>query len=399
MAVDSPRVAGFRFSGIHCGIKADEKLDLGLIATEEPVVAAAVFTKNRVKAAPVLVGEERIERGRVQAVLVNSGNANACTGEDGLRAVRDTCGAVAEELDVDMGYVFPASTGVIGVPLPVDRIESAVVRLVAELSEDHAQRFAESIMTTDRWVKVSQVNFEVEGHQPATVLGIAKGAGMIHPNMATTLCFLMTDAPMSSSFLRTTLRLAVDNTFNAITVDGDTSTNDTVLALSSGKVNVEPLRGSDRDAKNFGAAMNQVLHELSHSIVKDGEGAKHVVTLEVYGAPSEAAARQVARHVSNSLLVKTAVHGCSPNWGRLVMAAGTAGVMFDPAKLEIRFDDVVVVRKGVAVGGSSEELAREVMGQAEYHVGIGIGSGPAKSSCIFCDIGDTYVDINSSYVS
>jgi len=394
-----PRVEGFRFAGGPCGIKRDGSPDLGLIVADDEVAAAAVLTRNRVKAAPVQVAAERLERGRARAILVNSGNANACTGKRGIKATRDTTGVLADALEVDDSLVLPASTGVIGAPLPVERIETGIPKLVEALSPDGASDFARAIMTTDQWPKMASVQITIGNKQKATVLGVAKGAGMIHPNMATTLAFVVTDAPMSSSFLKRALRSATRETFNAITVDGDTSTNDAIFAMASSRVDATPLRGEDRDARRFKGALRDVLDELARSIVRDGEGAKKLVTVEVVSAPSEDAATKVARAVAGSLLVKTAIHGEDPNWGRILAAAGNAGVAFDPDKVEIRFDRVVVARKGMAIGPGAEQEAKGVMQQPEYTIRVKIGGGKAKARYVMCDIGHDYVTLNGSYRS
>lgn len=398
-SAEHPEVAGFRFAAVASGIKAQNRPDLGLIAADADAVIAAVLTKNRVKAAPVIVAAERLERGRARALLVNSGNANACTGKRGIAAARETTAAVADALSVEEALVIPASTGVIGEPLPAEKIRDAVPVLIERLAPDAASRFAEAILTTDRWPKMASVQIQVGGKRTATVLGIAKGAGMIHPNMATTLAFVLTDAPASSSFLRKSLRRATDETFNAISVDGDTSTNDAIFVLASGRVDAPNLRGEDRDARKFRDALRDVLGELGRSIVRDGEGAERLVTIEVVGSTSEEAARKVAETVSRSLLVKTALHGADPNWGRILAAAGNAGVAFDPDKVELRFDDIVVVRRGVAVGPGAEQDARVVMRRPEYTIRLKLGPGKARARYLTCDLGPEYVRINAAYRS
>ncbi|MFW6050718.1 MAG: bifunctional glutamate N-acetyltransferase/amino-acid acetyltransferase ArgJ [Myxococcota bacterium] len=392
-----PEVAGFRFAGIAAGIKNGGELDLGLVAADGPVATAAVFTENQVRAAPVELSAARLERGRAQAVLVNSGNANACTGKAGDRAARETTGAVADALGIDPAMVLPASTGVIGEPLPAERIVQAVPRLVAALSPGGAADFARAILTTDRGSKTAHRRVAVARNRQATVLGIAKGAGMIHPRMATTLAFVVTDAPMHSSFLRRALRQATDRSFNRVTVDRETSTNDTIVAMASGRVQAEALRGSGPEARKFMDALAGVLEELAKQVVADGEGAAHLVRVEVVGAPSEEAACKVAERVATSLLVKTALHGCDPNWGRIIAAAGMAGVAFDPSKVEIRFDDVIVARKGLAVGQVAEAAARQVMQRPEYTLRLRIGPGRARGHHYTCDLGHEYVRINADY--
>jgi len=392
-----PGVDGFRFAGIACGIKESGKADLGLIVADEVVPAAALFTRNLVKAAPVVVAADRIERGRARAVLVNSGNANACTGREGIALTRSTTESVASALGADVDTIIPASTGIIGRRLPAERMEGATEELIADLSVDGADRFAKAIMTTDRWAKTAHRKVPIAPGVEATILGIAKGAGMIHPDMATTLAFILTDAPTHSSFLNKALRRGAEQTFNALSVDGETSTNDTIIAMASGKLPISPIGGTDREAKTFTAAIQDVLDELGKSIVRDGEGAEHVVRLEVHGAPSEDAARKIAERVAGSLLVKTAVHGCDPNWGRILSAAGTAGVSFDPTNVEIRIGNVVLCKKGMGTGGDSEHRAAEVMREAEYVIRIKLGPGSAKAHYTFCDVGHEYVKVNSDY--
>ncbi len=394
-----PTVRGFRFGATACGIKADGKLDLGIIVADDAVSCAGLFTKNRVKAAPVVLSMQRVERGRAQAIVVNSGNANACTGPKGMEDAKVITSIVADELGVADDMVLMASTGVIGQPLPSERIESALPGLVAEARPDRIDEFARAIMTTDRWPKVSSIKFPIGYDKEVTVLGIAKGAGMIHPDMATTLAFVLTDAPMHSSFLQRALSTAVDRTFNRLTVDGCTSTNDTILAMSSSAVESEPLRGSDRDARRFIDALVDVLGELGKRIVQDGEGAQHVIQLEVVGAPSEDAALKVAEQIGRSMLVKAAIWGRDPNWGRMMAAAGMAGVAFDPEKVEIKFGKVTVVRKGVAVGREAEEDARRVMAEPSYRIQMKLGPGKAKATYLFCDIGEEYLRVNASYRS
>jgi glutamate N-acetyltransferase/amino-acid N-acetyltransferase len=399
MTESHPTVAGFRFAGIASGIKPNGGPDLGLIVADDVVPAAAMFTRNRIKAAPVLIAEERMERGRAQAILANSGCANACTGKEGIDRCRDITIALADAVGIGEECVLPASTGVIGTQLPTERMEAAMPRLIEDLSPDGIGRFAEAIRTTDRWPKVASIQFQIGYKETATLLGVAKGAGMIHPNLATTLAFVVTDAPMSSSFLKTALRRAVDQTFNALTVDGETSTNDTIFALASGRVETPALRGTDRDAKRFQDALVDVLGELGKSIVRDGEGAQHVVRIEVVGGPSEAASRQVAERIATSLLVKTAIHGCDPNWGRILSAAGMAPVAFDLEKVEIRIGKVTVFKKGMGAGIQAETDAREEMRAPEYTIRVKLGAGNSTAQYLMCDIGDDYIRINSAYRS
>jgi glutamate N-acetyltransferase/amino-acid N-acetyltransferase len=392
--IDSRGVRGFRFAGVSAGLKKKGGLDLGLVVADDDVPAAAVLTRNLVRAAPVELTERRIERGRARAVLVNSGNANACTGKPGLAAAKATTEAVAEAIGASKKEVLPASTGVIGHLLPAERVIAAVPALVSDLAEDGVARFARAIMTTDRWPKVARVALDLGG-ETVTVLGIAKGAGMIHPDMATTLAFVVTDAAVTSAFLRKALRRATSSTFNAVSVDGETSTNDTIVAMASGRAK-KPIRAGEKDGKRFVSALTDVLGALARTIVKDGEGAEHVVTLEVRGAPSDAAAERVAERVARSLLVKTAIHGCDPNWGRILSAAGVAGVSFDPTEVAIEIGDVVVAKDGMGVDGV-ERRAADVMKRAEYTIRVTLGRGRGESHITFCDIGHEYVRINADY--
>jgi glutamate N-acetyltransferase/amino-acid N-acetyltransferase len=395
MMDEHPGVAGFRFSGISAGIKASGDLDLALLAAEEESPAAAVFTANRVRAAPVEIARARIASGRAQAVLVNSGNANACTGREGERAAKRTTAAVADAIGAPRRLVLPASTGVIGRPLPAALIEAAVPALVARLAADGAGRFARAIMTTDRWPKMAAVEVDVGGAR-ATVLGIAKGAGMIHPDLATTLAFVVTDASVGRGGLARALRGAVDETFNALTVDGETSTNDTIVAMASGRVGGRRIRRGSAAAVRFAGALRDVLGQLGRSIVRDGEGARTVVTLHVVGASSDRAARKVARRVAGSLLVKTAIHGRDPNWGRVLSAAGCAGVSFEPSESSLAIGDVTVMKRGTAVPGA-EAAAAAVMVADEFPVELRIGRGPGSARYLFCDVGHDYVTVNADY--
>jgi glutamate N-acetyltransferase/amino-acid N-acetyltransferase len=392
-----PIVPGFSFAATSAGLKTSGGLDLGVIVADEPVAVAAMFTKNRVRAAPVELSMQRVERGRTQAIVVNSGNANACTGKKGLEDAKVITSIVADELGVADEMVLMASTGVIGKPLPSERIEAALPGLLASRRPDAIDDFAQAIMTTDRWPKVASIKFPIGADQECTVLGVAKGAGMIHPDMATTLAFIVTDAPMHSSFLKRALQNAVDKTFNMLTVDGSTSTNDSIYAMASGRVPCEPLRGSDRDARRFMDALVDILSELGKRIVQDGEGARHVVTMEVVGAPSEEAARKVAAECAKSLLVKAMIHGKDPNWGRLMAAAGMAGVAFDVDEVEIKIGKATVVRRGEGAGREAEEEARRAMQDSQYTIRIRIGPGKAQASYLLCDIGHEYIDVNAAY--
>jgi glutamate N-acetyltransferase/amino-acid N-acetyltransferase len=392
----SPKVPGFRFSAVSAGIRKDGRIDVALAEATREVVAAGVFTRNLVRAAPVQLAENRIVSGRARAVLVNAGCANACTGEPGLLAARDSSKAVADALGVDPALVLPASTGVIGVVLPAERIAAKARELCDKLSPDGADDFARAIMTTDRWPKVESTRLECAGGS-ATLLAIGKGAGMIHPDVgpphATMLVFAFTDAVVSQPLLARVLAKACDETFNACSVDGDTSTNDTVLAFASGESKLEV------DEHELGRGLFEVCDRLARSMVADGEGAEHAAEIWVMGLESDAAARQVARTVAGSLLVKTALHGRDANWGRLLAAAGRAGVAFDPNAALIRIGDVEIVRGGVAVGGDAEARAMSVLKEPAYRIELRLGNGPGRARYLTSDLGHEYVNVNADYRS
>lgn len=408
------RIAGFRFSAAAAGIKKSGGLDVGLIVAEEPVTAAGVFTRNLVRAAPVDVAEERVASGRLQAVLVNAGNANACTGEPGLQATLDTTAAVAEALGIEPRRVAPASTGVIGAVLPADKIRSVVPALVRDLSEEGAEAFAEAILTTDRWKKLATARVERDGKR-ASFLGIAKGAGMIHPDMgptrplqpvppgsgqppgtpphATMLAFVLTDAALDPQLLQASLERAAELTFNACSVDGDTSTNDTLLVLASGR------SGLELSQDEVVRALVDVCRPLAREMVRDGEGAEHAVDIVVRGLADEAAARQVAKTVATSPLVKTAIYGKDANWGRLLAAAGRAGVRFDPRGASVSIGGICICKDGVPVGGEAERQAERVMHEESYAIELLLGSGPGAFTYVTSDLGHGYIDVNAGYRS
>jgi glutamate N-acetyltransferase/amino-acid N-acetyltransferase len=391
-----PKVRGFRFAGIAAGIKANGKPDLGVIVADEDVAAAGVYTRNRVRAAPVEIAQKRTRKGKLRAVLVNSGNANACTGKPGEKAALAATAALAKRLGVSAELVAPASTGVIGALLPSDKIVDAMPRLLDAVGTDKASDFARAIMTTDQWPKVAARTITV-GKETATILGIAKGAGMIHPDMATTLAFVVTDAGASPALLQKLLREATDTTFNAISVDGDTSTNDTIVVLASGKAGT--VKAGSKDAWKLREALEDVLGALGRSIVHDGEGAEHVVTFEVSGARSDADARKAAKTIATSPLVKTALHGVDANWGRILAAAGRSGAVFDPSVATIHVDDVQIVRGGMPIGKDAEAAAATVMKGLEYRIRVSLGRGPGRARYLTCDMGKSYIAVNANYRS
>lgn len=391
--IDIP--AGFRFSGIASGIKKTGKLDLGLIVSDSPADCAGVFTQNKVIAAPLQLTKQRVAKGKCQAILVNSGNANACTGSEGLRVAELTSKLLAAELQIADDLVAVASTGVIGELLPLAPFQGGVPQLVGNLAADEALVVAEAIMTTDVFTKVSSV--AESGQQNYKVLGIAKGAGMIHPNMATMLGFVLTDAHVNPELLNSALQQAVRNSFNSITVDGDTSTNDMVLLLANGSSDSECIEPETPESDIFCHHLEEVLLDLAKMIVRDGEGATKLVQIKVVGAANEDSARIAARSVATSSLVKTAFFGEDANWGRIIAAVGYSGIDVNPDRIDISFNQVPVAVNGLAVGGENETEATKVLQLDEFVVTINLHQGKAESSYYTSDLSYEYVKINADY--
>jgi len=390
---------GFSFAATHSGLKRS-RLDLGILISETPAVAAAVFTTNRVVAAPVIASREHLKKSKqmMRGVIVNSGNANCCTHEDGYPASIATAARLAEELgDTAAREFVVCSTGVIGAPLRVEKILAAVPQLVQSRNADPGafEEFARSIMTTDTRPKWSAARCRLGGKE-ARILGCAKGSGMIQPNMATMLSFIATDAAISAPALQRALQSAVSSTFNCITVDGDTSTNDTVALFANGQSGGAKIAKGGVDYKTFCAALERVCQELALAIVADGEGAQRVIAIEVRGASSDEAADRIARTVANSPLVKTAFAGADPNWGRILAAAGRSGAEFDPARTNIWIGGVAVCRGGREMT-FDEAAAHQKMLEKSVHVRIDVGSGPGAARLWTCDFTQEYVHINASY--
>jgi len=396
MTGEDLRVKGFSAAAVKSGIRGKDRLDMGLIASDVPADGAAVFTTNRVKAAPVLLGMEHLAAGRIQAILVNSGIANACTGEEGMAKARMCAAMAADALDIDQELVQVASTGVIGMQLDLECFRFGVPKLVKALASEGLPDVARAIMTTDTVPKWAVREFSLDG-KPVRMVGIAKGAGMIMPNMATMLCFILTDAAIEQRLLARTLKDAVRRTFNRITVDGDTSTNDTVMILANGRAANPRLRAGCSGEAVFRGQLTDLCRDLARAIVRDGEGATKLVTIRVAGAASEIEAEAAARTVANSCLVKTAFFGEDANWGRIIAALGRSGARFDPGEVSITFDDVVVVAKGVARDGDTEARATQVLKQKEFEVGIDLHRGEGEAEVVTCDLSIDYVKINAEY--
>jgi glutamate N-acetyltransferase/amino-acid N-acetyltransferase len=391
------RCTGFRFAGVSSGIKADGSLDLGLIYSDRPTTAAAVFTQNRAAAAPVLLSKAQLRKsgGKARALIVNSGNANAITGQQGKRDGRSMIAQTADQLGVPREEVLVSSTGVIGVPLPMTEIGGGIASACDGHTGGGFRRFARAILTTDKSAKIASRRVAVGGKR-VTLLGCTKGAGMIAPNMATTLTFVVTDARLGSRALDQSLREAVAPTFNAITVDGDTSTNDMVLLMANGGAGGSAVRAPD--ARRFTKALTGLLDELARKLMRDGEGVHHVVEVLVRGASSDAAAQRVAQTVANSPLVKTAIAGCDPNWGRILAAAGRAGVRMKVESTSLRIGSVPVLTRGEpsSVEGWDTRASR-IMARREYPLVLDLGLGKGVGRYLACDLSHDYVSINADY--
>jgi glutamate N-acetyltransferase/amino-acid N-acetyltransferase len=393
-----PACPGFRFAGVSAGIKSNQRPDLGLIVADEDVPVAAMFTRNRVRAAPVELSEEHLKSGLARAIIVNSGNANACTGEKGRFDADAMAEYAARAVGCDKKRVLVASTGVIGRPLPIERIVEATPRLHASLHPDGIEDFTRAIMTTDRFEKRALHIVPLGPKTKARVIGVAKGAGMIAPNMGTTLAFLCTDAAVSKSFLRKVLADEIESTFNRVSVDGDTSTNDSVFLMASGAAKNKPIEGGEK-GEAFRKAVHDTLAELARQIVRDGEGATHVVTVEVLGAPSSEAAEVVARRIAYSPLCKTAFFGADPNWGRILAAIGNCGLDIDHQKIDVAVGEVELVHNSVGLGDEAEKRAHEVMRRGEYILRVHLHAGRGTAKHTTCDLTLDYVKLNADYRS
>jgi glutamate N-acetyltransferase/amino-acid N-acetyltransferase len=388
---------GFRGAAVAAGIKKTRgELDLALLVCDSPATAAGLFTTNQVAAAPVLLSRQNLaeSRGRSRALLVNSGNANACTGRKGVQTARASAKAAARLLNLHPAQVLLASTGVIGVPLELGLVTNQLPALVASLSIENASAVARAIMTTDTFPKTCVLRSEVGG-KPVHLAGIAKGAGMIHPRMATLLSFLTTDALIGPHTLQNLLRAVVDVSFNRLTVDGDTSTNDTVLAWASGVAGIGVRPGNTSWAW-FLEGLTQLCQTLAKMIARDGEGAKKLILVEVQGAGKPSDADRVARAIANSPLVKTAIAGSDPNWGRIICAAGYSGALLDPNKVDIRVNDLLLCRDGVDAG-FDEAAARKELDRKEITLRLDLHQGRASAHIWTCDLTQDYITINASY--
>ncbi len=386
----------FKFAGISAGIKNNNRKDLGIIYCEKPAAAAALFTRNRVVAAPVILGRKKLEKGLCQAVLVNSGNANCFTGERGLEDAQKCAQMLGSALNIHEDLVLTSSTGVIGAYLPMDRFEAAIPQAAACLGENNIQDFADAILTTDTCAKICGQTCMIDGAR-VSVTGIAKGSGMIRPDMATMLAFICTDADVTAAGLKRSLSRACEKSFNRITVDGDTSTNDTLLALASGASEVRI--DSDAAWKMFQAMVDRVCLDLARKIVKDGEGATKLVRIVVKGAATAKDAFMASEAIAHSNLVKTAVNGEDPNWGRITAAAGRSGAFVVTEKMDLFFEDQPLVVKGIWQGPEAEKKAAKIMKKDEIDITLDLNLGDFTDSFLFCDFSADYVRINADYRS
>jgi glutamate N-acetyltransferase/amino-acid N-acetyltransferase len=391
-------VPGLLASGIAAGIKPSGKKDLALIYSSSPARAAAVFTSNQVKGAPVLVSQEHVRDGRAQAILASAGCANVCTGEQGVKDAREMTRLTGDLLRIPPRQVLIASTGVIGHPLPMDKIRAGLPKLVKGLSPQGGRLAAEAIMTTDTRPKEAALRVDVAG-RPVTIGGIAKGVGMIEPHLATMFCFLATDAMVARDSLPRVLRRAVDGSFNRITVDGDQSTSDTVAILANGLAENAPLERGGKALRQFARALAAITLRLARMLVEDGEGATKLVEVRIRGARTRREATLAARSVANSPLVKTAINGADPNWGRIMMALGKGPARIAPDRVAIAIGDEPLVDRGMLRPGARIDRIHEVMGGPAYTIIIDLGLGRGEDSVWTSDLSEEYVRINAKYTT
>jgi len=389
-------VKGVRAAGVACGLKQAGQPDLALVVSDAPATVAATFTTNRVRAAPVQVSQRNLRRGKFAAIVLNSGNANACTGRQGLADAETMAREVARALGVSPGQVFVASTGVIGRPLDMDAIRNGIAQAASRLDVSRGNEAAQAILTTDTTPKEAAITFPV-GDRRVTIGGMAKGSGMIAPRMATMLAVLATDAAVAAGPLQKALKCAVDASFNCITVDGDTSTNDTALCFANGASGVSGLRPGSAVFKTFQVGLELVCLSLAKMIARDGEGATKLVEVRITGARTPREARQAAEAVANSPLVKTTLFGEDINWGRVMAALGRSGARFDPEAVDLWVDELPVVRRGAGLGSGAETAANHRLRQREFSLVAHLHAGRATTRMWMTDLSEGYVRINAGY--
>lgn len=393
MSLRVPR--GFKFSAVEAAIKRPGRKDLALIYSDVDATASAVFTRNLIKAAPVKICMKKIASQRARVIVVNSGNANTCTGKRGLEDAQEIIKLISKGLGIDERLIYPASTGVIGTPLPMERIKSAIPGLIGGLGKATIEDVARAIMTTDTFPKFISTELKI-GDDSGTISAIAKGAGMINPSMATMLCFIITDLSVEKSALSKALKEAVDQSFNRVTIDGDTSTNDMVMIMANSLAGNDTITLKSKFYKDFKNSLISVTEELAKLIVKDGEGATKSIKVIVRGASSKRDAELGARAVANSLLVKTALYGNDANWGRIMAAIGASGAKVVEEKIDIYFNHLQIVKRGISAGNDS--TANELLKSSrELNLIIDLGMGKEEFSVLTCDLSEDYVRINAEY--
>lgn len=387
---------GFMFSTAEAAIKKPGKKDIALIFSEKKANIAGAFTTNKIKAAPVKFDIKNIKSsGKGQAIIVNSGNANACTGKKGMRDTVETSSLIAKKLDISPSFVYVCSTGVIGALMPMQKIKAAIPSLAENLGSSTIKDAAIAIMTTDTFPKIIAKKIKIQ-NKTAVVAGICKGAGMICPNMATMLCFILTDLAVKQTTLNKALKDSVNKSFNRITIDGDMSTNDTVLIMANGMAGNSELTEKSPDYKTFKKTLDEITYELSKLIAKDGEGASKFVEVEVQGASSEKDAEKAAFAVANSNLVKTAIYGNDANWGRILAAVGYSGINFDEEKISVRLGNIKVANKGISTG-KDKDANKYLKNNNEIKILVNLNKGKASAKVLTCDLTEKYVKINAEY--
>ncbi len=385
---------GFLFSTVEAAIKKPGRKDLALIYSEREATVAGVFTTNSVKAAPVKIDVKRIKSGRGQAIIINSGNANACTGERGLRDANEMTVLIAQGLSIKPSLVYVCSTGVIGVPMPMDRIRLKIPELLSGLGKSNVKDIAQAIMTTDTFPKIYEKKIKTNAGI-GSIVGICKGAGMIYPKMATMLCFILTDLEVRKDILKNLLKESVKRSFNRISVDGDRSTNDTLLIMANGMLGNAPITINSPIYNSFRSSLFEVTSELSKLIIKDGEGSTKLIEIEIRGARSESDAEKGAFAVANSNLVKTALYGNDANWGRIMAALGYSGIAMKEDRVDIFIGKIKVANKGIATGRDKE--ANNILKEKELKIIIDLNLGKSSVKVLTCDLSEEYVKVNAAY--
>ncbi|NOX19894.1 MAG: bifunctional glutamate N-acetyltransferase/amino-acid acetyltransferase ArgJ [Nitrospirae bacterium] len=391
----TPVPAGFKFSAVSADIKYKNRNDLALIYTERPATVSGAFTTNLVKAAPVVVTKRHLRTATARAILINSGNANACTGQRGINDALYLIKNLSKELGIANQDVLVSSTGVIGTPLPVERMKAKIPELINGLDTGSIEDVAEAIMTTDTFPKLTHTHFR-KGKKLYTITGVAKGAGMIAPNMATMLSFVVTDLPVAGRALKLAVKEAVAETFNCITVDGDMSTNDMVIVMANGAAGGTVLDEQSRYFKNFKRSLTELMDTLARMIASDGEGATKLIIIRIKGAKSKSDARKAALTIANSPLVKTAIYGHDANWGRIMAALGRSGTRIKEGLISIRINNIEIVKNGIATG-RDPEAGQSIKNSTEVFIDINLSSGPHHIRVYTCDLTEEYIRINAEY--